>query len=134
MRNLQTPINVAVEVEDDLMALLAAVRQFSSRNNLAPLVASSLMTIASELGTNLVKYARCGVVTGGFVDAAQENLFIEALDQGPGIEDIEVALQDHFSTGGSMGMGLPGVRRLSSRFEIESTRGKGTRVRCELKR
>ncbi len=49
-------------------------------------------------------------------------------DQGPGIEDIELALRDGYSTGGSLGLGLPGAQRLSDEFHIDSVLGRGTRV------
>ncbi|WP_051018592.1 ATP-binding protein [Saprospira grandis] len=51
-----------------------------------------------------------------------------AIDQGPGIEDIETALQDSFSTSGTLGLGLPGVRRMMDEFNIKSEFGKGTEV------
>ena len=53
---------------------------------------------------------------------------IEAVDQGPGIEDAEAALEDHYSSGGTLGLGLPGVRRMMDEFSLESTPGEGTRV------
>ncbi|MBD3857001.1 MAG: hypothetical protein IFK92_10875 [Acidobacteria bacterium] len=53
---------------------------------------------------------------------------IEAVDRGPGIEDSEAAMRDNFSSGGTLGLGLPGVKRLMDEFSLESAPGKGTRV------
>lgn len=123
---------VEVDFPDDLLTALAAVRTFAKQASLSPLTASRLITVTSELTTNLLKYSSGGVLTGGFCDATRRVLFVEAIDSGPGIADVEAAMQDHFSTGGSLGMGLPGVRRLANHFEIQSELGKGTRVRCEI--
>ncbi len=90
---------------------------------------SLIKTIISELGTNIIKYAKQGVITlrraerDGAVD-----IFIEAADAGPGIPNLELAMQDRYSTGTSLGLGLPSVRRLSDDFSIASELGKGTRV------
>jgi serine/threonine-protein kinase RsbT len=123
---------VGVRFNDDLVELLVQVRTFAVRQGLSTLCTSVVSTVVSELGTNLIKYARNGRVRFGFLDAARRRVYVESMDEGPGIADLESAMQEHFSTGGSLGMGLPGVRRLSNRFEIESTLGKGTRVWCEL--
>jgi serine/threonine-protein kinase RsbT len=53
---------------------------------------------------------------------------IEAVDRGPGIADIEAAMRDHFSSGGTLGLGLPGVKRMVDEFSLDSTPGEGTRV------
>jgi anti-sigma regulatory factor (Ser/Thr protein kinase) len=90
---------------------------------------SMIATIVSELGTNIVKYARRGMLRvcrtehEGAVD-----IEIWAEDSGPGIADVDLALQDHFSTGGSLGLGLPGVRRMADEFWIRSASGGGTLV------
>lgn len=86
-------------------------------------------TIISELGSNIVKYARSGTIS---VTRSQEfdavDIHIFAQDQGPGIANVELALTDHFTTGNTLGLGLPGVRRMSDTFSIQSTAQTGTRV------
>lgn len=86
-------------------------------------------TIISELGSNIVKYARRGTIS---VTRSQEfdavDIHICAQDNGPGITDVELAMTDHFSTGNTLGLGLPGVRRMSDMFSIQSTAQTGTRV------
>ena len=90
---------------------------------------SMIATMVSELGSNIVKYARRGTLRvcrtehHGDVD-----IDIWAEDSGPGIADVDLALQDHFSTGGSLGLGLPGVRRMADEFWIRSASGSGTLV------
>ena len=86
-------------------------------------------TIISELGSNIVKYAQRGSIS---VTRSQEHdavdIHICAQDQGPGIANVELAMTDHFSTGRTLGLGLPGVRRMSDTFSIQSTAQTGTRV------
>lgn len=74
-------------------------------------------------------YARKGDISFRKVHAsARVGLEVAATDDGPGIPDVRLALRDGFSTSGSLGLGLPGVRRLMDEFEITSESGKGTRV------
>jgi serine/threonine-protein kinase RsbT len=88
-----------------------------------------IATAVSELARNIVNYASKGRITLRVVRrGSQEGIEIVAEDNGPGIEDVSKAMQDHFSTSGSLGLGLPGARRLMDEFSIESEVGKGTRV------
>ena len=89
-------------------------------------------TIVSELGMNIVKYGERGRVTLARVEeGATVHIDITADDEGPGIADLDLALQDHYTTGGSLGLGLPGVRRMSDTFRVEAIHPRGTRVGCE---
>ncbi len=87
-------------------------------------------TAVSELARNIVKYAGTGEIrisevrTGGRVGVEAT-----ARDRGLGIPDVELAMIDSYSTGGTLGLGLPGVRRMMDEFEIDSSPGSGTRVR-----
>lgn len=88
-----------------------------------------IATAVSELARNIVNYASKGRITLRVVRrGSQEGIEIVAEDNGPGIEDVSKAMQDRFSTSGSLGLGLPGARRLMDEFSIESEVGKGTRV------
>ncbi|WP_261397155.1 MULTISPECIES: anti-sigma regulatory factor [Leisingera] len=86
-------------------------------------------TAVSELARNIVKYAQdgdieiCAVTSGPRV-----GIRVTARDQGPGLEDIDLAMQDGFSTGNSLGLGLPGTRRIVDEFDISSAPGKGLTV------
>ena len=89
-----------------------------------------LATIASELARNVVKYAGRGrliaqPVTDG---AGRAGLRLVFEDSGPGIRDVAAAMRDGFSTGGGLGKGLPGSKRLAHEFAIESSPEGGTRV------
>lgn len=96
-------------------------------------VATDLTLIAtaiSELARNIVLYAHEGVIELRLDnDDHRRGLVVVARDHGPGIGDVERALQDGFSTSGGLGLGLPGVRRLMDTFEIVSRPGMGTTVR-----
>jgi serine/threonine-protein kinase RsbT len=88
-----------------------------------------IVTAVSELVTNIQKYARRGTLTlRRIADGARAGLEVVAEDLGPGIADVERALEDHFSTSGTLGLGLPGVRRMMDEFAITSHVGRGTRV------
>src|SRR5260221_12954302 len=83
----------------------------------------------SEIARNIVLYAGSGGMTFGPVsEGGQHGISIVADDSGPGIPDIEQAMEDGFSTGKSLGLGLPGARRLMDEFEIISVPGKGTTI------
>jgi serine/threonine-protein kinase RsbT len=88
-----------------------------------------IATAISEVARNIVLYARHGeIVFQRLEQNGRRGLFIEARDEGPGITNIELALQDGYSTGGSLGLGLPGARRMMDEFEVKSEVGKGTVV------
>lgn len=93
----------------------------------------AVAVVATEMATNLVKHAGNGTM---FLQRVQENgssgLRLIAIDKGPGIGDLTIALEDGRSTAGSMGTGLGAVRRLSDRFEVYSASGMGTLVRAEF--
>jgi serine/threonine-protein kinase RsbT len=86
-------------------------------------------TAVSELARNIVKYASHGeVILRGATRGTARGIEIVVNDQGPGIEDVDQALRDHFSSSGTLGLGLPGVKRMMDELYIESERGRGTRV------
>ncbi len=89
-----------------------------------------IATAASELATNIVKYAKEGEVVIKIVQKDRQlGINIIARDDGPGIEDIKQVMQDNFSTTkGSLGLGLPSVQRIMDEFKIESQPGHGTTV------
>ncbi|MEM5527442.1 anti-sigma regulatory factor [Gammaproteobacteria bacterium AS21] len=88
-----------------------------------------ISTAVSELARNIYVYAKKGTVLLNYVDEEFKlGMQVIADDCGPGIVDIEKALLDTYSTGGTMGVGLPGTKRLMDEFKIESIVGKGTKV------
>lgn len=88
-----------------------------------------IATAISELARNIVLYARSGEVrVDTLTNGGRRGLIVVARDDGPGIPDIERALEPGFSTSGGLGLGLPGVRRLMDELKVESKRGRGTTV------
>ena len=90
---------------------------------------TKLVTAASELARNTLEYGGGGEVTLEVLNGGpRKGVRLTFSDRGPGIADIELALKDGFTTGGGLGLGLSGARRLSNEFSIESRPGEGTRV------
>src|SRR5258708_6461496 len=88
-----------------------------------------IATAISEVARNIVVYARQGEVQVSVVRrGGRSGIMVVARDEGPGIPDIALAMQDGYSTGRSLGLGLPGARRLMDEFEIVSTVGSGTTI------
>lgn len=88
-----------------------------------------IATAVSELARNILKYAGSGEIhLRPAKKMGARGIEIEAIDRGPGIDDCETAMQDHFSTSGTLGLGLPAVKRMMDEFSLESTPGEGTRV------
>ena len=86
-------------------------------------------TAISELARNIVLYAKRGEIVLGRIERdGHQGIQVTARDEGPGIPDVGLAMQSGYSTSGSLGLGLPGVRRLMDEFEIVSGAGKGTTV------
>jgi serine/threonine-protein kinase RsbT len=87
------------------------------------------MGLVSELARNMLKYARGGNTIIEVISRGRDTgIRLTFSDKGPGIQDITLALKDGYSTGKSLGLGLPGAKRLVSEFDIQSQTGKGTTV------
>jgi serine/threonine-protein kinase RsbT len=88
-----------------------------------------IATAISEIARNIVVYAKTGeVVVQAVEEPGRRGIVVVARDEGPGIDDIELALRDGYSTTKSLGLGLPGARRIMDEFKLESARGRGTTV------
>jgi len=119
----------ALKSDVDVVAARRGVSDWAKEIGLSVLDRTRVVTAASELARNTVVYGRGGVMSLEVVrDRTREGLRLTFEDQGPGIEDIERALQDGYSTGKSMGIGLPGARRLVNEFAVTSAVGVGTCV------
>jgi serine/threonine-protein kinase RsbT len=102
---------------------MAASRGFSSTDQ--TLVALAI----SELARNILVYAREGeILVSEIEDGGRQGIMVIARDEGPGIADTELAMRDGYSTAKSLGVGLPGARRVMDEFELVSTIGKGTTI------
>ena len=93
-----------------------------------------MITSTSELGTNILKYAGKGFIVMRLIeDKGDAFVEIAATDRGPGIEDVDQALRDHFSTSGTLGLGLSGIKRSVDELTIHSEAGQGTRITIRKK-
>lgn len=126
-----TPTRTVCEIsaEGSLLAVRAILRGAMAELGFGIVAQTKLITAASELARNVLRYAGRGTMVVERVrDGQRVGLRARFDDQGPGIADLELALQDGYSTNTSMGVGLPGARRLVDDFRIESEIGKGTMV------
>jgi serine/threonine-protein kinase RsbT len=122
-------IRVAVNSDQDIVLARQKGRALAIEFGFAAGDATLIATAISELARNIVSYARKGRITLKIINNAnRQGLSIVASDDGPGIPNVSQAMRDGFSTSGSLGMGLPGVRRLMDEFEITSQPGRGTTV------
>ena len=120
-----------VRITDELSLGRAVVSAaaLSAEAGLSPVAAQQLATVVSELARNILKYAGHGQIEmRREEDGTRVGIRLIVSDRGPGIDDIERAVADHFSTGGSLGLGLSGVKRMMDEFRIESQPEKGTRI------
>jgi serine/threonine-protein kinase RsbT len=116
--------------QNDKEQVIIAARHLAASAGFDEVNQFLIATAASELATNIVNYAQKGELTLRIVQRTNRlGIEIIARDDGPGIRDIEQALQDNFSTTkGSLGLGLPSVKRIMDEFKIESQPGRGTLV------
>lgn len=122
-------IRVAINSDQDIVTARQKGRTLASELGFSTGDATLIATSISELARNIVSYARRGEITLKLVSASsRQGITIIASDRGPGIRDVRQAMRDGFSTSGSLGLGLPGVRRLMDEFEILSEPGQGTVV------
>ncbi|BBP85322.1 histidine kinase [Pseudomonas sp. Pc102] len=113
----------------DLHLAVMSVRRLPFLAGLSEVDRAMLSTVVSELGSNILKYAVKGEVTLALNQAeGRPCIDIVARDQGPGIPDVDKAVQDHYSTSGTLGLGLPGVRRMMSELSITLPPEGGTQV------
>lgn len=120
---------VQIEAETDIAVARRVVRDVAGKVGFGVTETARIVTAASELGRNIFKYAGKGRMcwqtiqnaSGGGVELSFE-------DQGPGIPDVDVAMGVGYTTGGGLGMGLPGAKRLMDEMEIRTGKGEGTTI------
>jgi serine/threonine-protein kinase RsbT len=122
-------IGVAINSDQDIVLARQKGRAKAIELGFSSGDATLIATAISELARNIVVYAGKGRITLKAVNGLnRQGISVVASDEGPGIPDVRQALRDGFSTSGSLGLGLPGVRRLMDEFEITSQPGRGTTV------
>ena len=115
--------------ETDVIPFRNRLKEYAVKIGMGLVNQTKIITAASELARNMLKYANGGKVLLEVVSKGRENgIRLTFTDQGPGIPNIALAMKDGYSTARSLGLGLPGTRRLVSEFNIESVVGKGTTV------
>lgn len=115
--------------EMDVVLARQAVRAWALEQGFRLIDQTKIVTAASELARNTLIYGGGGtLVLTALRDGLKKGLRLVFEDEGPGIPDIQQALQDGFTTGSGLGMGLGGARRLVSDFDIQSRVGHGTRI------
>jgi serine/threonine-protein kinase RsbT len=118
-----------IRSQEDIVRVRQRTREHAIAQGFSLVDQTKLVTAASELARNTLDYGNGGEVEiARMVDGMRKGLRLTFSDQGPGIEDLEKALTDGYSTGGGLGLGLSGARRLSNEFTIDSAPGKGTRI------
>ena len=118
-----------IETASDVVLVRQAARAFAAEAGLSLVDQTKLITAASELARNTLDYGGGGFVQIDMLDkGGRRGVQLVFEDQGPGIEDIQLALKDGYSTGSGLGLGLGGSRRLVNEFSIQSQVGQGTRV------
>ncbi|MBD3885033.1 anti-sigma regulatory factor [Phormidium tenue FACHB-886] len=126
---MQKTETMSIQSSADVVLVRQAVRQSAVEIGLGLVDQTKIVTAASELARNTLDYGQGGTVKLEVLqEGGRRGLKLTFEDQGPGIPDIELALKDGFTTGGGLGMGLGGAKRLVNEFEIESAVGEGTRV------
>ncbi len=120
---------LTIRHESDLIVLGSHVRQFGTRAGMNRLEQTKLSTATSELARNMLIHANGGLIQLENIQLAErQGVRLTFSDTGPGIISIDLAMQDGYSTGDGLGLGLPGARRLSGEFSLTSTVGVGTTV------
>ena len=115
--------------EEDIVASRQKVRALTQQLKFSLVDQTKMITAASELSRNTVVHGGGGDMRWELVDdGIRRGLRLHFEDQGPGIPDQKLALTDGWTSGGGMGLGLPGSKRLVQEFELKSTPGQGTRV------
>ena len=123
------PERQVITSDQDVVRVRQLVRTFAVAVKLSLVDQTKLVTAASELARNTLVYGGGGTVEVQRVENGRRSgIKIVFADQGPGIVDLDLALTDGYTTGGGLGLGLSGARRLSNEFSIESEVGMGTRI------
>lgn len=118
-----------IEKEQDVVPFRNRVKEYAVKIGMSLVNQTKLITAASELVRNMLKYASGGMVSIEVISEGRNSgIRLIFQDKGPGIKDIALAMKDGYSTAHSLGLGLPGTKRLVNEFDIKSKVGEGTTV------
>jgi serine/threonine-protein kinase RsbT len=122
-------VRVAIQREADIVLARQAGRQLAAQIGFSSTDQTLIATAISEVARNIVVYANAGeIVLMRAEEAGRVGIQVQAVDTGPGIDNKELAMRDGYSTKNSLGLGLPGARRLMDDFALDSEVGRGTTV------
>jgi RNA polymerase sigma factor (sigma-70 family) len=127
-RSRDDAVRVAVRTDADVVAARQAAREVATRLEFSTTDVTLIATAVSEIARNIVRFADSGEVVVTELHEPRTGISIVARDAGPGIPDVDQALQDGYSTYRGLGLGLPGARRLMDEFAVVSETGRGTTV------
>jgi serine/threonine-protein kinase RsbT len=120
---------VPIRSDLDIVAARQKGRELAAQIGFSPTDMTFVATAISELARNIIAYAGEGEIQISVIEKnSKKGIIIMCRDHGPGIANLRDALRDGYSTSGSLGLGLPGVKRLMDDFEIKSEAGRGTIV------
>ncbi|WP_238381679.1 anti-sigma regulatory factor [Mucilaginibacter pedocola] len=121
--------HMPVQRDQDVVPFRNRVKEYATKIRMGLVNQTKLQTAASELVRNMLRYGGGGEILIEVVSRGRDNgIRLTFSDKGPGIADIAMAMKDGYSTGKSLGLGLPGTKRLVNEFDIKSELGKGTKV------
>ena len=126
--DLGAPQVVTISADEDVVRVRQLVRAVAVAVKLSLVDQTKLVTAASELARNTLVYGGGGAAEVSVIEARRKGVRILFRDDGPGIADLDLALTDGYTTGGGLGLGLSGARRLVDEFDIDTAEGRGTRV------
>lgn len=122
-------MKVEIKTTEDIITCRSVAREMAKEIGFGIVDQTKIATAISELTRNIILYAGQGLVDIKPIAVAnRKGIEIICEDEGPGIADIRLAMQDGFSTSKGLGMGLPGTKRLMDEFDLKSARGQGARV------
>lgn len=128
-------MTLPVTCDADVVSARQRGRELAARLGFGAGDQTVIAAAISEIGRNIIRYAAHGEIEFRVDDDPRAGgITVVARDRGPGIADVELAMQDGYSTAGGLGLGLPGARRLMDEFRIESAPGRGTTVTMKKRR
>jgi serine/threonine-protein kinase RsbT len=126
---MENKISISIDNEFDIVIARQKGREMAKEFGFATIDLALIATAISELTRNIITYAKKGTLSLELIqEEGKKGIRVIANDHGPGIESTELAMQDGYSTTKSLGLGLPGVKRLMDNFKLQSEFGKGTTV------
>lgn len=122
-------ITIPIFTDVDIISARQRGRALAEQVGFSTTDQALVATAISEIARNILEYAQRGeVILRVVAEGARSGILVIAKDEGPGIADVRLAMQDGYSTGRSLGLGLPGAKRLVDEFDIQSEVGKGTTI------